>query len=147
MLKAVTLLNFKRIFLSTLSFIFLYVLYQPSVSALTYRLPNSDYVIGEYSKVRAGSADTLTELAQEYDIGVYEMVMANPHLNNKKLKSSTSVTIPAQFRLPSGAREGIVLNLADMRVFYYHPDSNKVSTYPVGIGRQGWSLYSTRSRP
>jgi L,D-transpeptidase ErfK/SrfK len=45
----------------------------------------------------------------------------------------------SRYRLPSGPREGIVLNIAERRVYYYHPDSTKVSTYPVGVGKQGWS--------
>ncbi len=114
-------------------------LYYPDIFALTYKLPRSGYVIGEHKEITAGSAVSLTELAQQYDIGMYEMATANPHLYRKKLHPNTSVIIPAQFTLPSGSREGIVLNLADMRVFYYHPDGKTVSTYPVGVGRQGWS--------
>jgi L,D-transpeptidase ErfK/SrfK len=139
MVKALNCLNLKRISLGTLGIICLLGLYHPSATALTFEIPSSGNVVGEYQKVRAGSADTLTELAEKYDIGVYEMVQANPRLNAKTLKSSTTVIIPAQFTLPSGPRHGIVLNLADMRVFYYHPDGRTVSTYPVGIGRQGWS--------
>lgn len=142
MFNVLNLLNFKRIFSSTLGIICLFCLYYPYASALTYKIPYSGNVVGEYEKTRAGSTaatDTLIELAQQFDIGVYEMVKANPRLNEKVLKPNTSVIIPAQFTLPSGPREGIVLNLADMRVFYYHPDGDTVSTYPVGIGRQGWS--------
>jgi L,D-transpeptidase ErfK/SrfK len=139
MLNISNTLNLKRIFFTSLGGIFFLGLYHPHVTALTYKIPSSGNVIGEHETVTAGSAKTLTELAQQYDIGGYEMGMANPHLHKKELKYNTSVIIPAQFMLPSGPREGIVLNLGDMRVFYYHPDGKSVSTYPVGIGRQGWS--------
>lgn len=132
-----------------LGLIFLLGLYHPNTSALTYKIPGSGNVVGEYEKARAGSTsatDTLIELAQQFDIGVYEMVRANPRLSGKTLKPNTSVIIPAQFTLPSGPRKGIVLNLADMRVFYYHPDGETVSTYPVGIGRQGWSTPTGNTR-
>lgn len=132
-------LNLKRIFLTTLGSLSSLVLYHPSTFALTYKLPIFGNVIGEYKTVDSGSANSLTELAEQYDIGAYEMAVANPHLVKKKLKHNTSVIIPAQFRLPSGEREGLVLNLADMRVFYYHPDGKTVSTYPMGVGRSGWS--------
>src|SRR5690606_9951022 len=45
---------------------------------------------------------------------------------------------PSAFILPPGPREGIVLNLAELRLYYYHPGGKKVSTFPVGIGRSGW---------
>lgn len=132
-------LNLKRIFLKGFGSLLLLNLYQVDVFALTYQVPYFGKVIGEHKEVTTGSADTLTKLAQEYDIGVYEMVSANRHLHKKDLKPNTRVIIPAQFTLPSGPREGIVLNLADMRLFYYHPDSKEVTTFPVGVGRQGWS--------
>lgn len=132
-------LNLKRFFLTTLGGLSSLVLYHPSSFALTYKIPLFSDVVGEHKTVDSGSANSLTELAEQYDIGAYEMGVANPHLVKKKLKHNTSVIIPAQFTLPSGPREGIVLNLATMRVFYYHLDGKTVSTYPVGIGRQGWS--------
>jgi L,D-transpeptidase ErfK/SrfK len=142
MVKVLKILNLKRILVSTFGLTFLLGLYHSSVHGLTYTIPSSGNTIGEHRTVKAGSTtetDTLTELAQLFDIGVYEMVRANPRLSGKLLKPNTSVIIPAQFTLPSGPRKGIVLNLADMRLFYYHPDGNTVTTYPVGIGRQGWS--------
>ncbi|HXH55221.1 MAG TPA: L,D-transpeptidase family protein [Gammaproteobacteria bacterium] len=139
MLNILTSLNLKRIFFSALGNFFFLGLYHHDASALTYKVPFLGDVIGENQEVKAGLAVTLTELAQQYDIGMYEIARANPHLNRKRLQPSASVIIPAQFILPSAPREGIVLNLADMRVFYYHPDGNTVTTYPVGVGRQGWS--------
>ena len=146
MLNVLNRLNLKRIFFSSLGRIFFLGLYHLDASALTYKIPLLSNVIGEHAEVKAGSAVTLTEVAQQYDIGMYEMGKANPHLNQKRLQPNTSVIIPAQFTLPSGSREGIVLNLADMRVFYYHPDGNTVTTYPVGVGRQGWSTPSGTTR-
>jgi L,D-transpeptidase ErfK/SrfK len=46
--------------------------------------------------------------------------------------------VPTQFILPSGKREGIVVNLAELRLYYFPANSNLVYTYPVGIGRTGW---------
>lgn len=131
--------NIKQNIVKILGIIVLYGLSHSYALALTYKLPSSGNTIGEYKKVQARQGDTLAGLAEEFDIGVLDMTQANPRLRNKGIQSNTSVVIPSEFVLPSGPREGIVLNLAEMRVFYYHPDSNLVSTYPVGIGRQGWS--------
>jgi L,D-transpeptidase ErfK/SrfK len=46
--------------------------------------------------------------------------------------------IPSRFILPDGERKGIVINLAEMRLYYYPKEGGKVSTYPVGIGQEGW---------
>lgn len=112
----------------------------PSLSfALTYELPNQGNIIGEVQEIEAKPGDTLVSLAEKYGIGIGHLIQANPHLKNQKLKSGTLVVIPSRFILPDMPREGVVLNLADMRLFYYHPDKNWVSTYPVGVGRQGWA--------
>ncbi len=129
----------KKSLTTGLAVLVLYTLAQPLTFALTYDIPSNGDVVGKYQKVRFNDGDTLVDIAEEYDIGLYALIKANPHLNNKALKNGATVIIPSQFILPSGPREGIVLNLADMRVFFYHPDGDKVSTYPVGIGRQGWS--------
>jgi len=111
----------------------------PSAWSLTYRVPSRGNVVGEYKKIKAEEGDTLLDIAQRYDIGMYEIMRANPRLVHHHLRAGTTVIIPSEFVLPSGPRNGIVLNVAEMRVFAYHPDEGLVSTYPVGIGRQGWS--------
>jgi L,D-transpeptidase ErfK/SrfK len=109
-------------------------------NALTYKLPLFGNSIGKTEHIRSKTGDSLLDIAQEYGIGAYEIVVANPKLSKKKLKPDLKVTIPSQFILPKSVpREGLVLNLAEMRAYFYHPDGQYVSTYPIGIGRQGWS--------
>lgn len=106
--------------------------------SLTFDLPSRGNVVGKYKEIESQSGDTLLNIAMRYDIGMYEIYKANSHLPRKGyLHTGTTVIIPSKFVLPSGARKGIVLNLAHMRVYYYH--DGQVSTYPVGVGRSGWS--------
>ena len=132
-------LYLKKKLVNCLGTLVLSLLATSPLKALTYKIPEVGNTVGEYKEIEAKKGDTLTELAERYDIGVYDMLRANHHLSHKVLKAGTKVIIPSQFHLPSGAREGIVLNLAEMRLFFYHPGENLVSTYPVGVGRQGWS--------
>ena len=46
--------------------------------------------------------------------------------------------LPTRFILPPGPREGIVINLAEYRLYYYPKGQNVVYTFPLGIGREGW---------
>ena len=39
--------------------------------------------------------------------------------------------------LPFISREGIVINLPELRLYYFSPEENKVHVFPVGIGREG----------
>lgn len=108
--------------------------------ALTYSIPSDGEVIGGYQKIRMNGKETLFDVAKRYDIGVQEMLAHNRgmRLYSRGRKGAT-VTIPAQFKLPSGPREGIVLNINQRRLYYFRPGGEEVVTYPVGVGRSGWS--------
>ncbi|MBS0357901.1 MAG: L,D-transpeptidase family protein, partial [Proteobacteria bacterium] len=41
--------------------------------------------------------------------------------------------------LPPAPRQGVVINLPELRLYYYPPGTNTVVTAPVGIGREGWA--------
>lgn len=107
-------------------------------------------VIGEVQITFARHEDTLHDIARRYDLGYEEIVAANPGIDPWLPGEGTRIVLPTQFVLPSGPREGLVLNLAAMRLFYFPPPRNgsppEVITHPIGIGREGWQTpegYST----
>ena len=107
--------------------------------ALSYYLPTGgDTVMGQVQQARAQPGENLWQIGRRYDIGYREIRWANPHLSpTQVLNPWTKVTIPSRFVLPSTPRKGIVINLAELRLYYYVPNSNQVITMPVGIGRDG----------
>lgn len=110
-----------------------------TATALTFAIPQDTDVIGSIDHIASKRGDTLYEIAREFDLGLLEVTSANPQINpNKRLAPGTNIVIPAAFILPPGPREGIVLNLPELRIYYYHPNDNLVTTHPVGIGRAGW---------
>jgi L,D-transpeptidase ErfK/SrfK len=133
------ILNLKKLLTKPCSTVLVFLLFSPTAFSLTYNIPASGNTVGEYQQIIAKKGTTLYEVAEDFDIGVGEMLKANPGLSHKPFKQDTTVTIPAQFVLPSGPRNGIVLNLANKRLFYFHADGTEVNTYPVGIGREGWT--------
>lgn len=112
--------------------------------ATIYALPPEGIdVVGQVQYVAARYEDTLADLAKRYDVGFREILAANPGVDPWLPGKGTRVVIPTQFVLPAAPRRGIVLNLPEMRLYYYpvpKPGQTPlVITYPVGIGRQGWS--------
>jgi L,D-transpeptidase ErfK/SrfK len=104
-------------------------------------LPGSD-VVGEVQVIRARYEDTFLDIARAYDLGYDELVDANPGVDPWLPGAGTRIVLPTQFVLPDAPREGIVLNLAAKRLFYF-PEPRpgelpQVVTHPVGIGREGW---------
>lgn len=107
--------------------------------ALTFPMPEpgSD-VIGEVQIIEAVYEDTLASIARKYDVGFYEIVDANPGVDPWIPGEGTKVIIPTQYILPEGPREGIVINLAELRLYFYNKEDNTVTTHPVGIGSEIW---------
>lgn len=106
--------------------------------ALTYLIPANSNIVGQIRTATVQPGDSLGSLGLRYGIGGYEMKEANPGVPYLSPRAGMQLTIPQQFILPSAPRKGIVINLAEMRLYHYHKDGQRVSTYPIGIGKQGW---------
>ncbi|PSJ23754.1 hypothetical protein CVH10_02550 [Halomonas sp. ND22Bw] len=107
-----------------------------------YYLPEEGDLVGEVFTVEADKEDTLIDIGHEYGIGYRAMVRANPDVSVWYPGEGTEVTIPGQFILPDAPRNDIVINVAEMRLYYYPPaedgERRIVQTYPLGVGRQDW---------
>jgi len=119
-----------------------FLLVSTQVLATSYKIPLAhESLIGQVQYSYAGSGDTSTKVAQRYDIGYNALKKANPHLNVERMfPTGASLTLPTQHLLPNQAREGIVINLPEMRMYYYLPKENQVLTYPIGIGKIGKNI-------
>lgn len=109
----------------------------------TFILPPPDIdLVGEIRVVRAEQEDTLIDIARRYGLGYAEIVQANPGVNRWVPGKGTPVVLPTRYILPDTPREGIVLNVSEMRLYYYpKPKSGEkpvVMTFPVSIGRMDW---------
>jgi L,D-transpeptidase ErfK/SrfK len=99
-------------------------------------------VIGSGKVHVAATRDTFLDLARDYDLGYNEIVAANPGVDPWIARPGTELLIPTEWILPRAPREGVVVNIPEMRMYYYLPakdgEPQSVVTYPVGLGRQEW---------
>ncbi len=100
-------------------------------------------LVGEASVTEARERDTLLDIARFYGFGYQDMKLVNPELDTWLPGAGQKVILPSQFVLPFARQEGIVLNIPEMRLYYYPPlkkgQPREVLTYPLGIGREGWA--------
>jgi L,D-transpeptidase ErfK/SrfK len=110
----------------------------PDAAAAEFRL--HDGIIGSNRTYEIKPNDSLIELARQFGLGYNEIVGANPGVDPILPEPGTEAIIPAQWIVPDiPRREGIVINISEMRLYYFpprHPD--RVFTYPIGIGDDGW---------
>ncbi|MBE0463308.1 MAG: L,D-transpeptidase family protein [Halomonadaceae bacterium] len=102
-----------------------------------FRLPEQGDIIGErYTVTVEDPKETLIDIARRHNIGYEEIRMANPEVSMWVPGEGTEVVIPAQYILPPAPREGVVVNLSELRLYYYPADNpGIVETYPVSVGR------------
>lgn len=109
----------------------------------TWILPPSDIdIFGQMQTTVASREETLLDIARLYDIGQTEILLANPDVDRWLPADGAEVVLPSRYIIPQIERKGLVLNLAEMRIYYF-PKPKKgakpvVTTHPVGIGRMDW---------
>lgn len=108
--------------------------------ALRFNAENRD-LVGHLQYVSAQNNDTVASVGQRYDVGYNALENANPDTDfHRMLYNGQPVQIPSEFLLPNVRREGIIVNLAEMRLYYFPSHSGTVYTYPVGIGKIGQTI-------
>ncbi|ATA21992.1 L,D-transpeptidase YcfS [Gibbsiella quercinecans] len=110
-----------------------------AAKATEYPLPPANSrLIGENTTyVVPNDGRSLEMIAADYKIGLLGMLEANPGTDPYLPKTGSVLTIPTQMLLPDTPREGIVVNLAELRLYYYPKGEDKVIVYPIGIGQVG----------
>ncbi|GHE19849.1 L,D-transpeptidase family protein [Halomonas urumqiensis] len=103
-----------------------------------FALPELGNVIGESYTVTVEEGDTLVDIARRHNVGYEAIRMANPEVSIWAPFAGTEVNVPNQHILPDAPREGIVINLSELRLYYYSAEGI-VETYPISVGRDGFS--------
>jgi L,D-transpeptidase ErfK/SrfK len=96
-----------------------------------------DAYIGEMRTVTAKYEDTLVHIGRDYGVGFVEMRAANPNLDPWIPGAGARVVVPTMNLLPDAPHDGVVINLAEMRMYIYRAKDKAPLTYPIGIGRDG----------
>ena len=115
----------------------------PALADTHIRPPEDVDVIGQVDFIRAHHDETLLDIARDQDIGQNEILVANPDVDRWLPGKGTVITLPRRHVLPDAKRDGLILNLPEMRLYYFpRPEKNNtpvVITHPVSIGRMDWN--------
>jgi len=92
-------------------------------------------------EVAAG--EDLLMIAHEMGIGFRALRDANPSIDEWEPKVGTEIVVPTRWILPQGAPRGLLINVAELRLFMF-PDTTvpgedvPVLTWPIGAGDSLW---------
>lgn len=115
-----------------------------AAAAFPYPLEGKQGVVGEMTATTATDPqDTLLDIGRMHDMGYDQIVQANPDVNRWVPAPGRRIVIPSRYVLPAAPHEGLVLNLPELRLYYFPPAKSgaprAVRTYPVSIGRMDWN--------
>ena len=103
---------------------------------------DKDDVFGSVQLTTVGKEDTLPDIARRFNVGYEEIVRANPGVDPWIPGVGRKVVVPTQFILPNAPHEGVVINLAALRIYYFPKhksgEPQLVYTHPIGVGKVGW---------
>jgi L,D-transpeptidase ErfK/SrfK len=120
-----------------------------NVAAAVYQLPeNSSDLLGSVQTISSRYEDTFIDIGLTHNVGYEELKSANPGIDPWLPGEGTNIVLPTQFVLPEGARQGIVVNVAEYRIYYYYSSGgvNYVKTAPASVGRMDWSTPVGKTR-
>jgi L,D-transpeptidase ErfK/SrfK len=104
---------------------------------------DDDDVVGTVQIVASSKEDTLPDIARRFNVGYEEITRANPGVDPWLPGAGRDIVVPTRFVLPDAPRDGIVINVAAMRLYYFPAhkkgEPQMVYTHPIGIGKAGWS--------
>jgi L,D-transpeptidase ErfK/SrfK len=94
-------------------------------------------IIGAPATYVVQEEDNLYDIARRFDLGIADLRAANPDVDIWLPGEGTKLVLPIMHVLPPAERKGIVINLAELRLYYF-PNPEIAMTYPLGIGQEGW---------
>lgn len=97
----------------------------------------SNDLIGSIGYYQVREEETLLDIARLHDLGFIELVAANPGIDPWLPGTGRTVMLPKQHILPAAPREGIVINLPELRLYFFPGNGEPPQTYPLGVGRLG----------
>lgn len=98
---------------------------------------NKDVLIGEPRTIRTKYEDTLPAIAEREQVGYAELLAANPKVDPLMPGAGTKLVLPTMNILPNASHQGLILNVGELRLYYFPKDGSEPKSFPIGIGREG----------
>src|SRR5436305_8663707 len=108
-------------------------------AAAEYPLAPDQSVVGETRRYTVKEGEVFADIARHFDIGYTALVTANPGVDPWLPGVGREITIPALYIMPDAQHQGVVINLAQWRLFYFPPRGGRAETFPLALGVRGRS--------
>ncbi len=111
--------------------------YTASVHRYEYRFPDTT-VIGNPSWYKIGTKETLLDIARKNGLGYNDLDLMFPRMDAWIPPTGKKISLPTFWILPPTQHQQLVINLPELRLYFFDKASSTAQTYPIGIGDEGW---------
>lgn len=108
-----------------------------TIKQYPYRIPDLT-VIGSPTWYRVPPKDTLLDIARRFGLGFNEIDLLYPQTDKWIPPRGKKIVIPTFWVLPPTSQQQLVINVPELRLYFFDRNSSTVQTYPIGIGDEGW---------
>ncbi len=109
----------------------------PAIIKFFYNEPGKS-VVGRIQYYTVKKGDTLLDVARKFGLGYNDINLLYPDTDPWIPPRGKKLIIPTMWVLPQVKHKGIILNIPELRMYYFRPSERSVQTFPVGIGDEGW---------
>jgi len=102
-----------------------------------YRIPDLT-VIGSPTWVKIGPRDTMLDIARHNGLGWNSVESFYPRMDGWVPPDGKRLALPTFWVLPPSQHHQLVINVAELRLYFFEAAAGTVQTYPIGIGDEGW---------
>ncbi|MBI3767711.1 MAG: L,D-transpeptidase family protein [Deltaproteobacteria bacterium] len=114
------------------------------ITAVTVRVPESwetPPLVGRLQHHRVVAGENLLELARAGGLGFREVRDANPTIDEWEPRAGVDILLPSRSIVPRTSYRGLVINIPEMRLYFFPTDAMPgervpVLTWPIGIGAE-----------
>lgn len=113
-------------------------------TAFTVRVPASGalpQMVGRLQRHRVLPGENLLTIARDAGVGFRALRDANPAIDEWEPKPGVEILVPTRWIVPRAADRGLVINIPEMRLYMFPPDTAPgeqvpILTWAVGIGAE-----------
>ncbi len=111
--------------------------YTRTINSYAFNFKNTT-VIGTPATYTVQEDDTFLDIARKHELGINEMTALYPQMDPWMPPFGKNLAIPSFWVVPDSKMEQLVINIPEMRIYYFEKKHSKVQTYPIGIGSSGF---------
>jgi len=108
-----------------------------TVQKFSYHIPDLT-VVGAPRWYTIGPKDTLLDIARRNGLGYNSMDLLFPKMDAWIPPRGKRIFLPTFWVLPPTQLQQLVINIPELRLYFFQPSAGTVQIYPIGIGDEGW---------